>query len=64
MDTTLQPAAEWEKELGISILDADGWVERRINWYEPITEELFLRLANASTANFTEYDRRRKENGN
>lgn len=40
--------AEWEQELGIQVIDADGWADKK-DWTKPITREEFESKAALST---------------
>lgn len=47
----LRTPSEWEQELGIKVLDADGWDDKN-SWSNPITREEFQSRAALSTVSF------------
>lgn len=53
---TKKTSGEWEKELGILVLDPDGWNRGSFNasWHELITRSEFLKRAQNSTVIFNQ----------
>lgn len=51
MMTDRRTPAEWEVELGVTVLDPDGWDRRNydVDWARPLTRDEFIDKACAST---------------
>lgn len=50
-DNPLRTPDEWQKMLGVKVLDPDGWDRRNLeeSWSEPISEDEFRIRASMST---------------
>lgn len=50
-DSMELPSQKWCEQLGVSVIDPDGWDRTRFNeaWAEPITRGEFARRLTAST---------------
>lgn len=46
------PPEQWERMLGVEVLDPDGWRGNMLAWEIPITREDFLRRAAESTTRY------------
>jgi len=46
------PPEQWERMLGIEVLDPDGWHGNMLAWETPITREDFLNRAAESTTRY------------
>jgi hypothetical protein len=51
MEEDRKHPSEWEKEAGIKVADADGWMNAGVPWSRPITKREFNLLCAGSTVN-------------
>lgn len=53
-ESELRTPAEWEAELGITVVDPDGWDRTNFaeDWARPISREVFWQKVGSSTVNW------------